>query len=206
MGYLKTREQTPKVHQLQTLSFFSMWVVETIQETGCMHRKQSTNACVAMTRVIAQGEDGVKAICNQTLGRKFSQWRWVSFLHKTKQTLRYQGNWIEPGMGSLPLICYFCQIFKRVGRKVCGVQNEQHVWLTGTFWPKSQQMFFKKRCLCLFYYMCFFWLCEVYLFFWPHWTWNTRPTTRTIMCSSHHLQFAWGQGIGHRSEDRDEDT
>lgn len=142
------------VHHLQTLSLLSMWVVETIQEAGCMHCKQSMNTCVAMTRAIAQGEDGVKAICNQTLGRKFSLWKWVSFLHKTKQTLRYPGNWIEPSMGSLPLICYFCQIFKRVGRKICGVQNEQHVWLTGTFWPEKPTNVLQERGVYLSFNYC----------------------------------------------------
>ncbi len=44
--------------------------------------------------------------------------------------------------------------------------------LTGTFWPKTQQMF-KKEVFVSLSYMCFFWLCEVYLVFWPHPTWNT---------------------------------
>lgn len=146
-GYLTTQNKHWTSIDCKHWARFSMWVVETIQETGCIHCKQSTNGCVAMTREIAREEDGVKTICNQTLGRKFSRWRWVSFLHKTKQTLRYPGNWIEPSMGSLPPICYFCQIFKRVGREICGVQNEQHVWLTGTLWhpQKCNKCLWKKR-------------------------------------------------------------
>lgn len=55
--------------------------------------------------------------------------------------------------GITPTYCYFCQIFKRVGRKICGVQNEQHVYLTGTFWPnENDKCPSKKRCLSLHFY------------------------------------------------------
>lgn len=174
MGYLKTREQTPKVHQLQTLSFLSTWVVETIQEAGCMHRKQSTNTCVAMTRAIAQGEDGVKAICNQTLGRKFSQWRWVSFLHKNKTNTKIPRKLNRIKHGITPTYLLLLSNFQK--------SRPQNLWctkwtacmVTGTFWPKTQQMFKKEVFISfLLLYMCFFWLCEVYLVFWPHQTWNT---------------------------------
>lgn len=144
MGYLTTQEQTPKVHQLQTLSLLSMWVVEPIQEAGCMLQTEHERVCCH-----DESDSTRRRWCKGNL--QPNTWEEVlpvemsQLLTQNKTNTKIPRKLNRTKHGITPTYCYFCQIFKRVGRKICGVQNEQHVYLTGTFWPKKTTNVLQKR-------------------------------------------------------------